>query len=199
MDIYKNLDDIDYNAMAKEIELLGQKDEKELYKSIGVAIAKEKKADIIANNDLKIDLAKLFSQTSGFGTVEEGFSVTNSPGKYNKSVLETHSKINSTKDDSSKGSKELPAESEEVIGKAYWERFEKNVKKEICSNDIFKNIFANMDSLSQNLKSLTEALLIALGIVVPSIAVISAICVLVALIIKVGYKTYCELEIVAES
>lgn len=78
-------------------------------------------------------------------------------------------------------------------GKDFWERLKEKIQHEICTNKTIQDFFLGSSTLSGALKVIIPIILAAIGISIINPLILAAIAAVIALIIKIGYKAYCNI------
>lgn len=169
MSFLKDLTEEDYKVLAEQIETLSQQDENEIFKIIGNSLNREgySVADDAEPGILQPKMMIDFPNRRIDPL--KALEFANSPFKIKK--------VDARK-----------------TGKSFWKKFEKKIKKEICSNESIKAIITGNGTLVDYLKAGIPILLTALGITAVNPTMLAVIIAVFALIVKVGYKTYCDIE-----
>lgn len=105
-----------------------------------------------------------------------------------KTWLTTHNAIKLLSENPS-----ISRESAIESGKDFWDRLKENIQKKICTNKTIQNFFLGDTTLKDALKVIIPIILTAIGISVINPMIMAAIIAIISLIIKVGYKAYCNI------
>lgn len=169
MNYLEQFTDEQLDTMVLQIEELAQNDETEIYKVIGKALNHE---------GFRTDTsARTFKLSPGF----RSFSAKGVTIHKAQEFLDTP----------------LPPlpQNQTEEGKRFWEKFKEKLKKEICTNETIVKLMTKEATLKEYLTVGLPLIAAALGLgTLISPAMLLVIASVFALIIKVGFKTYCDLE-----
>jgi predicted RND superfamily exporter protein len=82
----------------------------------------------------------------------------------------------------------------EKEGKRFWNKFKNSLKTIICNNPKIQELMNGEGDLTSYLKVITLLLLAALGITLITPILLAAIAAILAIIIKIGFNTYCDVS-----
>lgn len=163
------LSEHDFAIMAQEInEISESKSENELYEIIGNALH-DSGMTVSDSNNFEIIMPKAFDEK------QERFSML----KAFNFVADTES---------------LTKNKAEKEGRDFWDRFKDKLKTTICTNPQISALFNNEGKLKDYLIAGIPLILAALGIAMLSPVWLAVIAAVFALIMKVGFKAYCEID-----
>ncbi|PLX08130.1 MAG: hypothetical protein C0596_07470 [Marinilabiliales bacterium] len=158
----------DFEKMAQEINEISESNtEDEILKLIGNALH-DSGMTVVDNNSKGIIKPKMYNPE------KEKFNIVKS--------------LNFVADTKSLTPKDAKKE-----GKKFWKRFKEELQEAICSDDKIKKLMDGKGTLKEYLVVGIPMVLAALGVALNPIflAIIAAV---FALIIKVGFRAYCETE-----
>jgi len=162
------LTDQDFEKMAKEIqEISDNSSEDSLFETIGNALH-DSGLTVQTNNSLEMFQVKAFNE----GT--EKFNLR-------KSV--------SFVDDTTA----LSTDQAKEEGKKFWERFKDKLQSTICNDSKIKALLDGDGTLKDYLVAGIPLILAALGMAVLNPLALAIIASVLALVVKVGFKTYCDI------
>jgi hypothetical protein len=79
-------------------------------------------------------------------------------------------------------------------GKKFWKRFKEKLQKAICNDPKIRELMEGEGTLKDYLKVGIPLVMAALGLAVLNPVVLAIIAAVFALIVRVGFKAYCEIE-----
>lgn len=79
-------------------------------------------------------------------------------------------------------------------GKKFWQRFKDKVRNIICNDPEIRKLLEGDGTLKEYLKVLIPLILTALGLAALNPILLAIVVAIIALIIKIGIKAYCELN-----
>lgn len=183
MDPLLHLSEHDYENLAEEIERLSNENENDIFEIIGKSI--ESAGFAVYDPDL-------LPAFKGFANQDLGSENLLYPkmmiDKTNRRV-DARAALEFVKFPISSNMIDLKQE-----GKNFWARFNKILKKEICTNVQIQKIMTGDGTLKEYLIIGIPIIMAALGLTALNPAMLVLITSIFALIIKVGFKTYCEID-----
>lgn len=163
------MSDVDYQQMADQIQSISDaKSEEELYEVIGNGLY-----------DLGYDVAE--DESDAVIAVKHEIA---SYGQVNLSKAFSFVADNASLTIAAASSK----------GRGFWDRFEKKVKHFICTNPDIQELMNGNGSLREYVKVAIGLILSALGIVALSPVALGIITAVIALIVKIGWQAYCDVQ-----
>jgi hypothetical protein len=176
------LNDLDLEAMANDIETISAIDESEIFRIIGNSLFRE---------GYSIDSSDENTNTIGTHDLGEIKLLQIKPSLIQNTDIRTISALKSVRFINQP--LDHTPEDAESEGKKFWEKFKQKLKEEICSNERIREMILGNGSLKDYLLHGIPIVMVALGIAALNPVILAIIVSVFALIIKVGFQAYCDL------
>ena len=184
MDYLDELNELDFERIASDIEEMSKMDEGEIYEIIGNSLKREGYSVVKKARPRKAaGKAKAARKARGFDIIQPNMMFDDK--RKNISPLKAMKFVNEPL---------LPeTDSARDEGRRFWDRFKDQLRKTICNDEKIKTLLTGKGTLKDYLVVGIPIVLSALGIGALSPVMLVVVASVFALILKVGFEAYCEL------
>lgn len=205
MNYLEQFTDEQLDTMVLQIEELAQWDESEIYGIMGSALNYEGLAPSPLSQSAALIADVNIANKSGIDLHQRAPILTSGPSKHSSAIGNRKYSILGAQPEAfdlnqaytfitSPPVPPIPADNTEK-GRSFWEGLKDRLKKEICTNEKIVKLMTGEASLREYLREGLPLIAVALGLgTFINPAMLLVIASVFALIIKVGFKTYCDLE-----